>query len=199
MKKFGIILFYITFMLNSVHVSATEGKKKMKLFEQGQSDLQLGIGFPPLVKPPVDTFLYYGTVVRKTFPPIHLRYEYGVTDNIGVGGLITFSKSKLTYTDNTDPENINGFDYTYFMVGAFATWHQPIGVSKLDPYARLFSGVNITGASPFGPANPLDASKKTFLWSVHVGANYYFMEKLGAYVEVGYGVSIANVGVILKF
>jgi len=195
-------LLFLSFFVSGLlcELSAAPAKKKKKrAFLQGQSSTQAGVGYPSLIKPNTDTLMYFGTVEKKASPPFFVRYEFGVTDNLGVGGMIGMAFSEATYTDNTDPDNVNGFKYSHFISGLRAAWHFTIKSPKFDPYAVGFVGANLTKISSFGPSNPLEVSKKVFLWSVHVGANYYFLDKIGAFAEVGYGISVANAGLVLKF
>ncbi|TND07655.1 MAG: hypothetical protein FD123_2974 [Bacteroidetes bacterium] len=200
-KTAGLVL--LALLVQGIFCEAAAGfypkKRRKAAFNQGQSDVQLGIGFPSLIKPETDTLQIFGAVERKIFPPIQARYEYGVTDNIGIGALMGVAFSTVTITDNTDPDNVNGFKYTYYIAGARFAWHQPVKVDKLDFYGVAFAGASFTSVAPFGPSNPLDPYKKTFAWSVHAGASYYFLGTFGAFLEVGYGVAIANGGLTLKF
>jgi hypothetical protein len=143
--------------------------------------------------------MYFGEIKHKNFPPLQLRYEYAATGNIGIGAMFGFASSDVSITDNTDPENINGFKYKYILIGARATFHPTVKSPKFDPYVAGFAGLNITTVTPYGPNNPLETQKKVFAWSVHAGANYYFIDKLGAFLEAGYGVSYVNAGVTFKF
>ncbi len=195
------LVFLVLFVFGAVAEASAHPprKKKKTAFKQGQSTLQAGTGFPSLVKPNIDTLLYFGEVKRKLFPPIQLRYEYAVTGNIGIGGMIGYASADAEITDNTDPENINGFKYTYILAGARGAFHPSTKSPKFDPYVVGFAGLNLTTISPYGPSNPLEVTKKTFLWSLHAGANFYFVEKIGAFAEVGYGVAVVNAGVTFKF
>lgn len=177
----------------------TKKKKKKTAFTQGQVDLQAGAGFPSLIRPVTDTLLWFGAVTRKASPVFQARLEYAVTNNLGVGLLLGMATSKTTYTDNTDPDNINGFKYSSFIAGGRAAFHLPVKSARFDPYAVGFAGINLMKATPFGPNNPLETDKKVFLWSLHAGANVYFTDKIGAFLELGYGMSVVNAGVTFKF
>jgi hypothetical protein len=204
-----IILLLMLFVIPGIAIDASaetqkkrrkKRKKKETAFMQGQSVIQAGVGLPSLIRPETDTLLYFGEVKSTGSPMTQLRYEYGVTDNLGVGLLMGMSFAKVHYTDNTDPENLNGFDYSYFVAGARASWHQPMKSSRFDPYAVAFLGTCISRITAYGPSNPLEGAKhKSFLWSVHAGANFYVIKHLGVFAEVGYGVSVFNTGLTLKF
>ena len=194
-----LIILLLAGFINPVY-SALPKKKKKGAFKQGQSDWQLGMGFFSFMKPKTDSLLYYGIVETKAVPPIQIRYEYALTDNIGMGGMIAMAFAHVKVTDNTDPENINGIDYSYFMCGARFLYHYPLQSEFIDPYVASTIGITLTGSSPYGPSNPFETYKKTFLWGIHAGANVYFLEDfMGAFLEVGYGMSVMNAGLTFKF
>ncbi len=84
-------------------------------------------------------------------------------------------------------------------------------LDRLDTYAGLmlaykhqsFSNERKVGATlPGGivlPAGSDSSSDGKFLLGIHVGARYFFTENLGAFAEVGYGVSPLEIGVTYKF
>jgi hypothetical protein len=199
--RYSSILLLIIFFFQSGSTSAffAEKKKKARAFEQGQSSVHAGAGMPSLVKPKTDSLLIYGEVERKSLIPIYLRYEYALTDHIGLGAVAAYSNAKVTVTDNTDPDNVNGYNYTYLIFAARGAWHQDLAVERLDAYGVLTLGFNITSAEAFGPSNVFEPYKKAFIWGVHVGANYYFTDNIGIHAEAGYGISIFNAGVSVRF
>lgn len=194
-----LALFSFGVSFDAAAYPSRKKKKKKTAFTQGQSTLQVGVGFPSLLKPEIDSFMYFGEVKRTAFPPIQLRYEYAVTGNVGIGGMLGYAASDVSITDNTDPDNINGFKYTFILLGARGAFHPSTKSPKFDPYVVGFAGLNITTTKPYGPSNPLETQKKIFAWSIHAGANYFFLEKIGAFLEVGYGVSVVNAGLTFKF
>lgn len=173
-------------------------KKKKTAFEQGQFDLQLGAGLPSLVSAETDTLKYFGDLKIKSQPVYQFRGSYGILSNVSVGWMMGLTFSQAEYTDNTDPDNINGFKFTAFVIGARAAYHHLVTSEKFDPYVAGFAGFNAMSTKPYGEDNPIDIEHRKFLWSIHGGANFYFLDKLGAFAEVGYGVSYVNFGITLK-
>ena len=77
-------------------------------------------------------------------------------------------------------------------------------IPQLDTYLRLMLGYsNWT----YKDSSVNDAAKAVgvrnggggFGWNLALGARYMFTQNIGAFVEVGYGISVANVGVSFKF
>jgi hypothetical protein len=199
LKKFFLLVFFIAFV-PAILLAGEEDefkkrrkkKKKKAAFEQGQVSFSVGAGFPSQIRPDTDTLRYFGTLELKTQPVYFLRGEFGVTDNIGVGGFIGLGLCKATYTDNTDPENINGFKFTSFVIGARPAFHLPMKSEKLDVYVAGIIGFNAVSKKP------IDIEHKKLVYGGHVGANFYFLDKIGAFAEVGYGMAIVNAGIVLK-
>ncbi len=75
-------------------------------------------------------------------------------------------------------------------------------VDKLDTYGGLMLGYNkdsysVSGA---GPNYTIDSNNSNggFIFSLFVGARYFFTESIGAYAELGYGISALELGVTFK-
>lgn len=77
-------------------------------------------------------------------------------------------------------------------------------IPQLDTYLRLMLGYSNwmykdrdlnDAAKAVGVRN----SDGGFGWNLALGTRYMFTQNIGAFVEVGYGISVANVGVSFKF
>jgi len=121
--------------------------------------------------------------------PLSLTYEYAVMDKLTVGAFGNYATAKYEGA---------GYDWkwTYFFVGAVGNYHF-VNTEKFDVYAgaRLgYIGVSFddddTGLS--------DPSAGGFGYTVQGGARYFFIPSLAVNAEVGYGFSIARVGLTLK-
>ena len=66
-------------------------------------------------------------------------------------------------------------------------------IPALDTYARL-----MLGYSAWMYDDP-DFNEGGFGWGFNVGVRYLFTSNVGAFIEVGYGTSVANIGVSFKF
>ena len=162
-----------------------------QMYSKGQQDLHLGVGLGTT---------FYGSGYHSVLPPLNVSYEKGVTENIGVGGYLGYASSRYNYS---------GYDYhwtySYIIVGARAAYHYDLFKNpKLDTYGGLMLGFNIA-RSKFHSDNPLykesdytSPSSGGLTWSGFLGARYQFKEKLGAYAELGYGVSVLNLVLRLK-
>lgn len=164
-----------------------------QMYKKGQQDLHIGVGLGST---------FYGSGYRSVIPPLNVSYEKGITDNIGVGGYLGYSSSRYRYSGY----NSNYYwRYNYVIVGARAAYHYDLfEVPKLDTYGGIMLGFTFANAR-FHSNDPLvDESNYSspgaggVVWSGFVGARYQFKEKLGAYAELGYGISWLNMGVRLK-
>lgn len=142
----------------------------------------------------------YGSGFSGLIPPISASFEYGVKDNlfndkssIGVGGYFGYSGAKMDYSTW-------GYRYSSFIIGARGAFHYQF-VDKLDTYAGLMLGYNISTVTEYGsvPGFATGASSVGgFTWSTYIGARYYFTNKIAAMAEIGYGIAYLNLGVAFK-
>ncbi|MDR0371057.1 MAG: hypothetical protein LBH80_04300 [Prevotellaceae bacterium] len=154
-----------------------------QVFSQGDKVVNVGIGFGSYLG---------GSGYSIIIPPLAGSFEYGIVDglingnaSIGVGGYLGFASEKT-------------FDwhYNYFILGARGAFHYQF-VDKLDTYAGLILGYNITSSSGSG-IGVNNNSLSGFAYSTFVGARYYFTESIAAFAEIGYGISILQLGVAIK-
>lgn len=151
---------------------------------------------------------YYGR--RFPYAPttgqFNFQGEFGVHDYVGVGftvgvgggtgwgrfGSVSYYDGELTVP-----------------VGAIANFHfyqliadktgGNLHADKLDVYAgvNIGSGVAILFDSYYATNDQIKAVPIVF-GGVQVGARYYFTDKFGVNLEVGYGKSLVNGGIVLK-
>ena len=73
-------------------------------------------------------------------------------------------------------------------------------IDKLDTYTGLMLGLNSFSSKGAYDNDPKKTtSSTTFAWSWFVGGRYYFNDQLAAMMELGYGVTYANIGIAYKF
>ena len=151
----------------------------------GDFNLNLGIGLRP-------TF-GNGTSV---LPPIGASGEYGIQDDLSVGGYIAYATYKENY------QTLGKFRYSYIIIGPRASYH--LGnllktPKELDPYVGAFLGYTIGSTKWDGAGNiPTTSSIGGLGWSGHIGARYQVSDNLRLFGELGYGISVLQVGVSLK-
>lgn len=136
-----------------------------------------------------------------SIPPISLSADYTLKDNLfdehsalTVGGYLGYYGTKNTYNDVTAR-------WSNVLFGGRGAVHYNF-VNKLDTYGGLMLGYNKSSHSVSGAGEGfvVDSSNSNggFIFSLFVGARYFFTEKIGAYAEIGYGVSALELGVTFK-
>lgn len=134
-------------------------------------------------------------------PAFRLHYEHGTFKAgpgvITLGGALGYSFHSYTYRIG---DNTYGGTWTSFAFGVRAAWHCSWGVPKLDTYAGAAGGVRIDGYNrkhdyepkpDYNPANPY--------FGGFVGAAYYFHPNIGVFLEAGYDISHATIGLDFMF
>ncbi|HLX92469.1 MAG TPA: outer membrane beta-barrel protein [Puia sp.] len=114
-------------------------------------------------------------------------YEYGVTDNIGVGGNLAYS-------------SFSDYDYHYsaVLIGARGSYHF-LTTDKMDPYAGADLGYIVLSHSGFND-NYRPHSYSAIAFGIHGGIKYYLSPNVGVFGEIGIAsFSILGVGVCFKF
>lgn len=215
MKLKAIFLILLCAIFAAGDLGAEEMKKKRRkkkkkrgkvvAFKAGQMDVQAGGGFLVQRNYSKSDYSIYGSNETKGGFPFSIRAEYGVTDFLGIGLWYGMYKDKITITDMTAPTNVYGYEHKYMHLCARPAFHVPLGMAKLDPYVAVPFGLNKVKASPFnneGGVNLVQEPLKSgFAWAIHGGANYYFTDNIGAFVEGGYGqwLPLINFGITAKF
>jgi hypothetical protein len=165
-------------------------------FEKGSNAINLGIGFGNTYYQSKD---YYGF-----YPSLSGSYEHGIAKVpmgsglngvVSLGGYLGWSMSN--YNQNWD----DYYQYTTFIVAFRANYHF-IFHDKFDPYAGIWLGARIHGGHWKGngdhpedwePAKPSPAA------GAYIGVRWFFTDNFAVYSELGYLISVFNVGVTFKF
>ena len=126
---------------------------------------------------------------------ITASFEHGFTDKISAGGYVGFVQRKFAHD----------WKYTYFVIGARGSYHfnelLKVENEKLDVYggaSLYYRGYKLK----YGDdeiSELYDTNGGTVGIALHAAARYMFKDNLGAYAELGYGVSPLQLGVTLKF
>ena len=127
-------------------------------------------------------------------------YEYGIHENISLGGIVGYSSSSEDFGGGY------GWKYTYILIGARGAYHLDLlHKDNIDTYGGILLGYNIVSSKATGVQSNIfgfgtaSASASYMLIGVFIGGRYYFSPNLAAQVELGYGVGILNVGIAYKF
>ena len=160
-----------------------------QVIEKGNVIVTAGFGF---------SSYHTGNGFSSSSLPLNAAIEYCIVDNmidgnaaIGVGGYLGYAADKL----NVFP-NVVKRSHTVF--GAKGYFHYQF-FENLDTYGGLMLGyhsLNIT-TTPSNYTYHGNSSGTTA--SLFLGARYFFNDNLGAFIELGYGVTAIELGVALKF
>ncbi len=164
-----------------------------EVFRKGDLVFNAGIG--------LNNSLYTGSGYKTTVPPLSISGEFGILEDlinddngsIGIGGYLGITGSKY------EPIADYGYKYSSIIIGARGAFHYQF-VPNLDTYAGAMLGYNVVSAKTFGSGTGLaSASASGFTFSLFVGARYWFTPNVGAFTELGYGISNVNLGVAFRF
>jgi hypothetical protein len=164
-------------------------------FEKGSNAINLGVGFG-------NTY-YQGNDYYGFFPSFSGSYEHGIvsvpmgsdmTGIVSIGGYLGWSMSN--YNQDWD----DYYRYTTFIIAARGNYHF-IFHDRFDPYAGVWFGAKIHGGKWNGNDNHPDwePAKPSPAAGVYIGARYFVTENFAFYSELGYLISVFNVGVTFKF
>ena len=123
-------------------------------------------------------------------PPlfVHVEYALPVEVPISVGGGISFFRWNYGYYSG-----YSDYALTWIIPQGRANWHWGFDVSWLDLYTGISLGWNIISANYQGITA---AAVGGLSYGGQVGAHFYFSDRVGAMVEVGYPFS--KVGIAFK-
>lgn len=155
------------------------------VFRKNDVAMNMGVGYNNTLT------MNFNTIV----PPISVSVEYGIVDNpfneeygsIGVGGY-------LGYTSYGYKNNSRTASYT--ILGARGSYHFQF-FPKLDTYGGLLLGLAFRSGDLF--ENDVNTNNARLAYGIFIGGRYMFHENIGAFAEVGWGVSAINLGLALKF
>lgn len=175
MKK----LIYLIFMFLLVPALASAQDKPELIYPgKGTIDINAGIGLAH-------------NLSGSGGLPINLALDYGINDNVSVGGYLGFLSSEQTFAGGA-------WKYTNIIIGARGTYHHPL-VDGIDTYGGAILGYNKVSAKWKGNTAAFGgASASGIVYNAFVGARYHFTDNLGAYGELGYGIAILQLGVTYR-
>lgn len=155
-------------------------------FKKGQIDLQLGIGFLSTLNQNLKSGGYSASS-SLTVPPVSVSTDFGITDEISLGGTLAYAKTHQHY------EGMDLGDVSHFIIGLRGLYHFEL-VTSLDTYAGAMLGYNVHKISDASSIEKVNGLAYTLL----VGGRYRFSKSTGVFLELGYGVASVNVGLNFK-
>jgi hypothetical protein len=109
---------------------------------------------------------------------------------LGPGIVALGLESGMTFNSTTMLNHTSRF--SKFSIAPRINWHYGWDAIGLDTYAGMAMGLGFLSQTDVD-------TKLRFHGSAYVGASYFFNEKLGVNVELGYGSTIIQAGVAYKF
>lgn len=165
-------------------------------FKKGQVDINAGIGFiTPL-------FAISGYDVKTKTPPISVAADYGITEELSVGLYVATAKDNVygTLYDLNTGNSFYGKQSTisHFLIGGRLLYHFQLN-SKFDTYGGGMLGYNSVKEKSEPNIQLIgETDAKGFTYTLLLGGRYRFAEHIGGYLELGYGVTVINLGVNIK-
>ncbi len=167
-------------------------------FGKGVQAINLDLGF--------GNTNYWGSYYSGFFPSISASYEYGIveipmgsdlTGVVSAGGYMGWSTSKYDYSW----DDIY-YRYNDFIIAARGNYHF-LFHDQLDTYAGVWVGVDVVTGGWHGDGNhpdddDWDMASTGPTGGAYLGARWYFNDNFAVNAELGYLISILNVGVTWK-
>lgn len=190
-RSFLVVLLCATFL--------SQAQAQLKTFNEGDQNLHLGIGL---------LNFYYSSSYVGILPPVNASYEIGLAD-LGDAGVIGAGPFLSYATARTPKYNYSGGEYwwryTYISVGARGMYHYNFfNDERFDPYFGLMLGYTFsnytykdTGSGTYYSNYRADSGflNRAFFG----GVRYKVSDKFGLYGELGWGYTLLNIGLNLKF
>ena len=175
--------------------SKANAQKQFQDFEYKKGDIEVsaGIGLVP-------TFINIDADVR--IPPLSVMLGYRIKQHINIGAYFGYSSTKQTYQLDVDKDINEYAQNDFYLVGLRFEGH--FQRDRADFYGGAMIGYNFSKIS-FGDSEIPRGDNRYFeeedlvTYSGFVGMKYLVNEKVGLFGEVGYGVSLVNLGLSYKF
>jgi hypothetical protein len=178
MKNFLKILCVIVIVFSANFASA------QARYNKGDFLLNAGIGLG---------YYYAGGV------PLLLSGEWAVNDVITVGPYLGYTSYRYNYGFFGSRYN---YRYTFLDIGVRGSYHFSelfeIRNEKVDVYGGAFLGFLVSSYSGDDLTGYNDPYSGGLRLGIHVGARYFFSEKVAGYGELGYGIAPLSLGVTFK-
>ncbi len=153
-------------------------------FKNGDKLLNIGIG--------LNSYYTGGT-------PLSASFEVGVSDVVSVGGGLDYVSYNYGYVGNS-------YSFTSLYIGARGSYHfnQLLNLRSKD--WDIYGGLGLGYRSFSWSDNTFNgnglggAYGSGLVLGIHIGAKYYFSQKVGAFLELGaMGITNSRLGVAFKF
>ncbi|MBC7615240.1 MAG: outer membrane beta-barrel protein [Pedobacter sp.] len=180
-------LFLVIALLSLTTVCFGQNKQ----FKKGQIDAQLGIGFINTLSVGLSQAGVSSAIKSSfAFPPPMISVDYGVTNEVSFGGYLSYASANFTsFGSLIENDKI-------FFIGARGLYHVDLH-SKLDTYGGL--GLAYGSFTATEPNNSMKSTSGKLYYQLLVGSRYKVTPNTGAFLELGYGITVINIGLNVTF
>lgn len=164
--------------------------------EQGMSVIDVNYGFPNLFANVIETAAtgFNSTDIKTSaFGPVSLKYEYMVSDRIGLGVEFNYANASVSYTDQGQDGNTYDYKLSVPRFRALPKFNVHFGNSDvLDFYASLAGGyssfeIKEETNDPNYDTENLDLTLSNFAFRVAFGTRVFVSDSFGFGAEIGFG------------
>ena len=189
MKRIALVLFIATLFTTTT---------RAQFFEKGTNVVSADVGLGG----------HFGSYTYGSQTPgLSVQYERGIWDVGGPGVISLGGYAGIKSYKYSGSSGGYHFDekWNYTVIGARSAYHyNALNNDKFDVYGGLMLSYNIlsykysdnSGSSVFKGSGSYGSNLGL---SAFVGGRYLFTDNIGAFAELGYGVSYLTLGVAFKF
>lgn len=186
MKK-QILFVTVLIFISYATLHAQDKTKESNVYSIGTNVASVGVGLGSSIA---------GYSYGSQSPAISLQYERGLWEVgpgvISLGGYLGFKTYKYSGSGYS-------YKWSYTIIGVRGAYHlTQINVKNLDLYGGVMLAYNNLHFTD-NQGNSTVSYGSTTGFSIFLGGRYYFTQNIGAFLELGYGVAYANLGLALKF
>lgn len=201
MKRILLSMVLVTGLMTSNNLKAQ--------FEQGNSSVQVGYGFGNFISAVFKSYEIYDSFEFSSLGPAFLKYEYAVSDKIGIGVNLAYASATVSYSDDF-----------WFVSGTTTPYQETIKWSTISVLARM--NLHFGDSERFDPYWGFGMGYRTASWKYEdndpnwdnsistkslmpfgfettVGARFYLTDNIGLYAETGLAKAIFQAGLSAKF
>jgi len=190
--------------------SKKRGKKGSKdAFASGTSVATVYYGWPNIMGSIFKVYETYPGFTSSSLGPLGGKFEYGVSDKIGIGLTVNALNSSINYTGEGYDENLNPVTYEYgikynslsvnlrFNIHYFTTGNLDVYIGAGPGYS--YKNVDYSSTDPDFVSGTLNFSLIPISFELTQGVRYYFTPNIGAFAEIGLSKGYLQGGIVAKF
>jgi hypothetical protein len=167
---------YILFLLLVFSLTFNTSAQRVTTGEKYGSTLNLGLG--------IGGYSGYYSYIGRSLPVFHLNYEFDVANNFTLAPFLTFyTYNQDYYRESVIPVGVKGSYYFDQILNANSNWDFYLAGSL------GFALVNSRWDNKYqGDKGYYQKARPLFL-DLHLGTEYHFNDKIGAFLDISTGVS----------